>query len=218
MDQGVGGSRRHCGGRVCARLCHVAPVFRYIGQGHAGHPGRARGRRPVGHHVYPLPQGLYQRHEPALLRHGLHFRRVRHHIRPGSDLSGLSLHAQALVIAGSLVMIAGAAAIGMAEAPASELAYGKQAMNRECDRYGLDPVRVAAVLQGDDPLAGQAPARRWWEALVVAAALGLFGWLAYYAKFQPIAVSIPWMIVLLLATLVSLGVSGTLLWRRTRFS
>ena len=134
------------------------------------------------------------------------------------ELSGLSLHAQALVIAGSLVMIAGAAAIGMAEAPASELAYGKQAMNRECDRYGLDPVRVAAVLQGDDPLAGQAPARRWWEALVVAAALGLFGWLAYYAKFQPIAVSIPWMIVLLLATLVSLGVSGTLLWRRTRFS
>src|ERR1035438_4874129 len=134
------------------------------------------------------------------------------------ELVAVSPSGRMLIIAGSLVMIAGAAAIGMAEAPASELAYGKQAMNRECDRYGLDPVRVAAVLQGDDPLAGQAPARRWWEALVVAAALGLFGWLAYYAKFQPIAVSIPWMIVLVLATLVALGVSGTLLWRRTRFS
>jgi drug/metabolite transporter (DMT)-like permease len=134
------------------------------------------------------------------------------------ELSGLSLHAQVLVIAGSLVMIAGAAAIGLAEAPASELAWGKQAMNRECDRYGLDPVRVAAVLQGNDPLAGQAAARRWWEALVVLAALGVFGWLAYGATRQPISVSTPWMIVLVLATLVSLGVSGTLLWRRTRFS
>ena len=64
----------------------------------------------------------------------------------------------------------------------------------------------------------QAPARRWWEALVVLAALGVFGWLAYGATLQPIAVSIPWMILLVLATLVSLGVSGTLLWRRTRFS
>jgi drug/metabolite transporter (DMT)-like permease len=134
------------------------------------------------------------------------------------ELSGLSLNAQVLVIAGSLVMIAGAAAIGLAEAPASELAWGKQAMNRECDRYGLDPVRVAAVLQGNDPLAGQAAARRWWEALVVLAALGVFGWLAYGATRQPISVSTPWMIVLVLATLVSLGVSGTLLWRRTRFS
>ena len=134
------------------------------------------------------------------------------------ELSGLSPHARVLVIAGSLVMIAGAAAIGMAAAPASELASWKQAMNRECDRYGLDRVRVAAVLQGDDPLAMQAPARRWWEALVVLAALGVFGWLAYGAARQPISVSIPWMIVLVLATLVSLGVSGTLLWRRTRFS
>ena len=134
------------------------------------------------------------------------------------ELAGLSLHAQVLVVAGSLVMIAGAAAIGMAEAPASEVAWGKKAMNRECERYGLDPVRVAAVLQGDDPLSGQAPARRWWEALVVLGALGIFGWLAYGATRQPIAVNTPWMIVLVLATLVSLGVSGTLLWRRTRFS
>ncbi len=134
------------------------------------------------------------------------------------ELSGLSLYARVLVITGSLVMIAGAVAVGMAEAPVSELASWKSAMNRECDRYGLDPVRVAAVLQGDDPLARQSPARRWWEALVVLAALGVFGWLAYGAARQPIFVSTPWMIVLILATLVSLGVSGTLLWRRTRFS
>jgi drug/metabolite transporter (DMT)-like permease len=134
------------------------------------------------------------------------------------ELSEASLQSKVLIIAGSLVMIAGAAAIGMAEAPASELAYGKQAMQRECDRYGLDPVRVAAVLQGDDPLARQAPRRNWWEAVVVLAALGVFVWLALGATRQPISVNTPWMILLLLATFAALGISGTLLWRRTRFS
>jgi drug/metabolite transporter (DMT)-like permease len=134
------------------------------------------------------------------------------------ELAGLSLNAQILVIAGSLVMIVGAAAIGLAEAPASELVSWKQAMDRECDRYGLDHETVAAVLQGNDPLARQAPARHWWEALVVAAALGIFFWLALGASRQPISVSVPWIILLSAATLVSLVVSGTLLWRRTRFS
>ena len=134
------------------------------------------------------------------------------------ELSSVSLHAKVLVIAGSLVMIAGAAAIGMAEAPASELESWKRAMNRECQRYGLDEERVALVLQGDDPLARQAPARRWWEALVVLAAVGIFAWLAYGAKAQPISVNGFWMFLLIVATLVFLGVSGTMLWRRTRFS
>ena len=115
-------------------------------------------------------------------------------------------------------MIAGAAAIGMAEAPGAELANWKKAVNRECDRYGLDPVRVAAVLRGDDPLADQAPKRHWWEALVVLAALAVFLWLARDATRQPIAMNGAWMAILVVATLLALAVSGTLLWRRTRFS
>ena len=134
------------------------------------------------------------------------------------ELASLTPQARVLVIAGSLVMIAGAAAIGMAEAPASELDSWKRAMNRECRRYGLDQARVAAALQGDDPMARQAPARRWWEVLVVLAAFGIFGWLAVGAAVQPISVSVTWMILLLSATVVFLAVSGTLLWRRTRFS
>lgn len=134
------------------------------------------------------------------------------------ELTGLSLDAKLLIIAGSLVMIAGAAAIGMAEAPASELDSWKRAMNRECHRYNLDPVRVESVLQGNDALARQAPARGWWEILVVLGALGIFGWLAYGASVQPISIDGFWMTVLVIATLVTLGVSGTLLWRRTRFS
>lgn len=134
------------------------------------------------------------------------------------ELSGLSANAQLLVIAGSVVMIIGAASIGLAEAHASELVSWKKAMDRECDRYGLDHQTVAAVLQGDDPLARETPRRHWWEALVVAAALGIFVWLAVGATRQPIAVNVLWIVVLSAATLVFLVVSGTLLWRRTRFS
>jgi hypothetical protein len=134
------------------------------------------------------------------------------------ELAGLGLTAQILVIAGSLVMIAGATAISFAEAPASEQASWKKAMQRECSRYDLDPVRVTAILQGDDPLARETPARRWWELLIVAAAVGVFLWLASYAERQPISVSLPWMAVLLAATLVFLVVCGVLLWKRTRFS
>ena len=134
------------------------------------------------------------------------------------ELTALSPYAKGLVIAGSLVMIAGAAAIGMASAPAAELDNWKQAMNRECDRYGLDPRRVATVLQGDDPLAEHAPVRRWWDSLVVIAALGIFVWLGVNAQRPHLLVNTPWMIVLLLAALAFLGVGGLLLWRRTKFS
>ena len=134
------------------------------------------------------------------------------------ELAGLGLTAQILVIAGSLVMIAGATAISFAEAPASEQASWKKAMQRECSRYDLDPVRVTAILQGDDPLARETPARRRWELLIVAAAVGVFLWLASFAERQPISVNLPWMAVLLAATLVFLVVCGILLWKRTRFS
>ena len=124
-----------------------------------------------------------------------------------------------LVIAGSLVMIAGAVAISFAEAPESEQTSWRKAMNRECSRYGLNPERVAAILQGDDPLAREiTTGRRWWELLIVAAALGIFLWLASVAELQPIPVSLPWMAVLSVASLVFLVLCGALLWKRTRFS
>jgi len=134
------------------------------------------------------------------------------------ELSGLSPSGKILVIAGSAVMIAGAVAISMAPPPALELDNWKQAMNRECNRYGLDPQKVSAVVQGNDPLSGQPQKRRWWEVLILCSAVGVFIWLALGTKSQHIADNTPWMLVLALATIVPLGVCGTLLWRRTRFS
>lgn len=134
------------------------------------------------------------------------------------ELARLGANAQTIVLVGSLIMILGAAAIGTAEAPESEQASWRKAMDRECSRYGMDPKRVAAIMQGSDPLAQETPARRWWEGLVVVVALGIFVWLASFATAPPIHFDLPWTVALAAATLVFLGVGATMLWRRTRFS
>jgi drug/metabolite transporter (DMT)-like permease len=134
------------------------------------------------------------------------------------ELAGQTATAQTLVVAGSLVTIAGAAAICSAEAPESEHGARREAMERESERYGLELERLEASMRGEDSLAGQKPRRHWWEALVGVAAVGIFVWLAMFAKPAPIAVNLPWLAILSVATLVLLVVCGLLLWRRTRFS
>ncbi len=134
------------------------------------------------------------------------------------ELAGQGFTAQMLIIAGSLVMIAGATAISFAEAPQSEQASWKKAIERECDRYGLNPDRIAAAVRGEDPLNREKAGRRWWELLVVAAAVAMFVWLGSSAEKQPMALNLPWAAVLIVASLAFLIVCGALLWKRTRFS
>jgi drug/metabolite transporter (DMT)-like permease len=135
-----------------------------------------------------------------------------------AEFSGLSTSAKALILTGSLVMIAGAVSISMADPGASELVNWKQARDRECERYGLDAAKVAAVVAGDDPLAEHPPVRHWWEAVVMIVAVGIFVWLGLGTVSQHLSLSMPWMIVLIIGTILPLGLCGTLLWRRTRFS
>jgi len=134
------------------------------------------------------------------------------------ELAALSGTAQVLVIVGSVVMIAGAAAIGLAEAPETEQASWRAAVRRECERYGLDEARVTQVLQGEDPLSDEAPKRHWWEAAVVVGALGVFVWLGFGAERQALEMNGWWMGALCVATVISAGLCGTLLWKRTKFS
>lgn len=134
------------------------------------------------------------------------------------EFAGLDLTARLLIVGGSLVMIAGAAAICVAAAPEAERTAWRKAMQRECDRYQMDPSRVAAVLEGGDPLAAEAPRRRWGELAVVAVAVGIFIWLGAQAAPQEIALDRFWMAALCGATLLTLFAGGFLLWRRTRFS
>lgn len=135
-----------------------------------------------------------------------------------SELVGLSPMGKMLIFTGSAIMIVGAVAISMADPGASELVNWKFAMDRECQRYKLNTEQVTAVVAGDDPLAGQPHPRRWWEVLVMCTATGIFVWLALGTRAQQISISLPWTIALVVGTLIPLGVCGTLLWKRTRFS
>ncbi len=134
------------------------------------------------------------------------------------ELTGLGWKAQALIIAGSLIMIAGATAIGFAEAQAEESLSWKRAVERECLRYGLDQARVELALSGREPESDSGSARHWWEALILAVGLSAFLYLALQARPQAISLHTGWLAVLILASLALLLASGLLLWKRTRFS
>jgi len=123
-----------------------------------------------------------------------------------------------MAVAGSTVMIFGAAAICSAGASDSEQHSWEKAMTRECDRYGLDFERVAAAHRGEDPVSNQVSARRWWDVLIVAGAVAVFIWLATMARIPAVAMSIGWMAVLIVASLAVLVAATVMLWRMTKFS
>jgi drug/metabolite transporter (DMT)-like permease len=125
---------------------------------------------------------------------------------------------QALIVGGSLIMIAGATAISFAEAPADEQRHWRQAMERECDRYGLDRERVAAAVAGSESSGRPRVPRRWWELIIVAAAVSVFVWLAMLAERPAIEVNMAWLLAIAAASLAVLGGATFVLWRRTRFA
>jgi drug/metabolite transporter (DMT)-like permease len=134
------------------------------------------------------------------------------------EFAGLNGFAQALVVGGSLVMIAGAMAISFAEAPSSEREEWRAAMNRECDRYGLDRDQVASALRGEDPLAAGPGRRRAWEYLVALAAAAIFIYLALDAERPAIHINGLWAIAVSIVSALAIVISGVQLYRRTRFS
>jgi len=134
------------------------------------------------------------------------------------ELAGQGVAVRVLVLGGSLVMIAGAAAICSAEAPQSEQLNWKLAADRECMRYALDPDRIAAAMHGKADDLQHTQRRASWEVLILSIAAGCFLWLAIGAKRQPLTMDVLWMSVLVAVTVVFLLVCGFLLWKRTRFS
>ncbi len=134
------------------------------------------------------------------------------------ELAGLSFNAQVFVVAGSLIMILGAVAIGKAEAAKDEKTAWRKAVERECHRYGMDLARITAIGEGHDPLSKESGRRRWWEALIVVGALVIFIWLAASAEIPAMDMDGFWMAVIALASLTVLGLAAALLHKRTGFS
>jgi hypothetical protein len=90
------------------------------------------------------------------------------------------------------------------------------AIERECDRYGLDYLTVIAAQAGDD--IGADEGRRWWDYAIVAAAVTLFLWLGLQARVPEVAMHRGWLLTLILILIASLLYCGLRLRRQTGFS
>ena len=122
-----------------------------------------------------------------------------------------------LVLAGSLLMIAGALSIGTAVASSREHSSRNQALERECIRYGLD-YREVLLAQSGDEFGSRDQRKRWWDVAIVALATCVFIWLGWNAVVPPLAMDLRWVAVLASLLLASLLGGGWSLWRQTRFS
>jgi glucose uptake protein GlcU len=122
-----------------------------------------------------------------------------------------------LVLAGSFLMIAGALAISTAVASAREQTSRNEALERECDRYGLE-YREVLLAQSGDEFGSRLERRRWWDVLIVASATGIFLWLGFHAVVPALAMNLRWVVVLSCILVASLVGAGWKLWRQTRFS
>jgi glucose uptake protein GlcU len=122
-----------------------------------------------------------------------------------------------MVLAGSGLMIAGALAISTAVASSREHLSRNQALERECDRYGLD-YREVLLAQSGEEFGSRHERKRWWDVVIVAAATCLFVWLGVQAVVPPLAMNLHWAAFLGMCLLASLVGGGWVLWRQTRFS
>jgi hypothetical protein len=122
----------------------------------------------------------------------------------------------ALVVGGSLLMLIGALAISTAVASSRETISRNHALQRECDRYGLD-YREVLLAQSGEEFGARSQRRRWWDVAIVVAACALFLWLGVNAIVPPLAMNLGWIAVLTLALLAALIGGGWALWRQTRF-
>jgi hypothetical protein len=132
------------------------------------------------------------------------------------ELSGTDLTHKLMVLGGSLIMILGALAISTAVAGAREHHSRNLAIERECDRYGLDYVSVIAAQAGSEFDAGER--RRWWDYAIVAAAVAIFLWLGLQARIPDIAMNRGWLLALVIVLIGSLLYCGLRLRRQTGFS
>jgi glucose uptake protein GlcU len=121
-----------------------------------------------------------------------------------------------LVLAGSVLMILGALAISTAVASSREHVSHNAALERECDRYGLNYLEVLAAQRGEE-FGNRNERRRWWDVVIVAVATGVFVWLGVHAKIPPIYMNGRWLAALGGVLLLALAGAGFSLWRSTRF-
>jgi drug/metabolite transporter (DMT)-like permease len=121
----------------------------------------------------------------------------------------------ARVVAGSVLMAAGAAAIALSSATESEHARWQDAAARESRKYRLDADQVRAGMYGH--ATGVAARRTWIDWLLAGIAAAIFAGLGVIAAPPQLVLDWRWFIVLACALVVFLVAGGALLRRVTQF-
>ena len=133
------------------------------------------------------------------------------------ELHGRSASLYAQVIGGSLLMILGVAAIAFSSATGKEQLRWQQAAQRESQRYAISADYVEARLQGREFSGDPNRSRTFVDWLLVAAATGVFVYVATMARVPQISLHLMPAVVLTALLLLLLVVCGRRLWRVTRF-
>jgi drug/metabolite transporter (DMT)-like permease len=128
---------------------------------------------------------------------------------------GHSLYAQ--VIGGSLLMMAGVAAIALSSATSSERSRWKQAAHREGQRYNIAADYVEARMDGRQAASEAKPTRTALDWLLVAAVTAIFVYFAATARLPQIPINWPPALILSAATFALFLICGLSLHRTTRF-
>src|ERR1700675_3971587 len=114
------------------------------------------------------------------------------------ELHGRAHSTYAQVIGGSLLMMAGVAAISLSSATSSEQACWKQAAHREGQRYNIEAEYVEARMDGRQSASEAKPSRTAIDWLLVAIATTVFLYLGATARLPQI--SLNWFPALVLST------------------
>jgi len=128
---------------------------------------------------------------------------------------GHSIYAQ--VIGGSLLMMAGVAAVALSSATTSEQTQWKQAAHREGQRYNIEADYVDARMDGRQAASEAKPSRTAIDWLLVGAATAIFIYFGATARLAELQLNWPPALVLSAGTLTLLLICGTTLHRTTRF-
>ena len=133
------------------------------------------------------------------------------------ELAGADLPHKLLVLGGSAIMILGALFISTAKAGAAENSSRNMALERECDRYGLQYNEVLLAQSGEE-FGSRSEKRRWWDIAIVLTATGVFLYLGIHAVIPPLTMNLRWTAALGVVLIVSLVLCGLRLYRQTKFS
>jgi glucose uptake protein GlcU len=131
------------------------------------------------------------------------------------ELAHASAAQKLLLISGSAVMILGALAISSAVAGENEQSSANHVLRKDCERYAMDYEGVLAEYR-ESGNGKHKNTRRWWDFVIVAAAIGIFVRLGTWARVPAMGIDFDWLPVLIAVLLISAGACTRALWRTTR--